>query len=73
MSFSGYRLVEPIIAFQNRRRLNFAMKKLRPLLEERKAIIEHNSREKDNQLEEPVGNSCSSLTNLDVLTLYSSI
>ena len=47
-----FRLVEPLVSFRNRRRMAFAATKLTPIIEERKAIIERNS--KGDSLEEPV-------------------
>jgi len=46
-------LLEPLIAFRNRRRIAFAAKKLRPIFEERKAIIEHNMKNKEDQMKVP--------------------
>ena len=48
------RLIEPLIAFRNRRRLAFAAKKMRPIIEERQAIIEHNMKNKEHQMNAPV-------------------
>ena len=47
------RLIEPLIAFRNRRRIAFAAKKLKPIFEERKAIIEHNKKN-EKQIKAPV-------------------
>ncbi|KAF8428991.1 cytochrome P450 [Tirmania nivea] len=46
-------LVEPLVSIRNRRRLAFAARKLTPIIEERRAIIERNSRDESNTLEEP--------------------
>ncbi|KAF8432587.1 cytochrome P450, partial [Terfezia claveryi] len=46
-------LVEPLLSFRNRRRIAFAAKKLTPIIEERKAIIERNSKDESSSPEEP--------------------
>lgn len=47
-------LLEPLISFRNRRRLAFARKILTPIIEERRAIIEHNMKNKQDQVDVPV-------------------
>ena len=48
------RLLEPLISFRNRRRIAFATKIMTPIIEERRAIIEHNMKNKEDQLDVPV-------------------
>lgn len=47
-------IVAPFVAYRNRGRIAIAEKKLIPIIDERKALVEENERRKSGKLEEPV-------------------